>query len=184
MPETKEREQDVVERVLAGQTQAVRQLYGLISTKLKRVFSKRVADPADIDELIQDTFLHLLDALPLFRYRSSLSTFTMSIARHELSDYWRKRYAKRIIRTVPMVREVSISLFTSATVSQKINQALENAYRQMKPTQVKLLKLKYEEGKSVKEIAAILGVTAKAVEAHLYRARKAFQMAYVPVEEY
>jgi RNA polymerase sigma-70 factor (ECF subfamily) len=183
MSENKAVEQEIVQRVLEGNTPAVRKLYQMIKPLLKKLYDGKVTDLADTDELIQDTFLHLLDALPLFRFQSNLWTFTTSIARHELADYWRKKYAKRIIRTIPIVKDLT-ALSTSELVSEKMNSALEMAYQKMKPVQVQLLRWKYEEGKSVKEMAQILGLTAKSVEAQLYRARKTFQAAYVPVEEY
>jgi len=58
----------------------VRQLYKEESPKLKRFFAGKVADQTDIDELVQDTFLHVLDALPLFRHESNMWTFVSSYA--------------------------------------------------------------------------------------------------------
>jgi DNA-directed RNA polymerase specialized sigma24 family protein len=102
-------------------------------------------------------------------------------------DYWRKKYAKRVIRVVGGQWAADSGQWTveqRQNVSRKMNKAVEMAYQQLKPIQVKLLRWKYEENKSVKEIAGLLGWSLKAVEAQLYRSRKAFQKVYVPVEEY
>lgn len=175
----------LVEEVLSGKRQAVRRLYGVVETDLSRYFLSKTQCGEDAEELLQDTFLHVLDALPLFRFQSSLKTFVMGIARHELMDYWRKLYAKKVIKTIPIVRElVSRPIGRRERISRAMEEALEKAYAAIRPEQAQALRLKYEEKLSVKEIAAEMGMTVKAVEALLYRSRKAFQAAYVPVEEY
>ena len=125
-----------------------------------------------------------MDALPLFQFQSNLTTFALGIAKHELMDYWRKKYAKRLIRTVPILKEVPALPYGSTVVSQKIHAAMERAYAELKPLQAQVLRWKYEEGKSVKEMAELLGWTTKAVEAYLYRSRKAFQAVYIEPELY
>jgi RNA polymerase sigma-70 factor (ECF subfamily) len=175
----------LVEAVLSGKRQAVRRLYGVVEMDLRRYFLSKTQCGEDAEELIQDTFLHVLDALPLFRFQSSLKTFVMGIARHELMDYWRKLYAKRVIRTIPIVRELmSVPLGKRERISRTMHEALEAAYGAIDPEQAQVLRLKYEECLSVKHISELLGKSVKATEALLYRSRKAFQAAYVPVEEY
>lgn len=176
-------EKKLVDLVLGGDRRAVRRLYELAEVRLKVFFKSKAQSLEDAEELVQDTFLHFLDALPLFRFQSSLTTFLMGIARHELMDYWRKKYAKRAIRVVADLDDMANSIYDRSLVSDKLNTALEEAYQQLKPMQVKLLRWKYEEGKSVKQMAGMLGWSLKAVEAQLYRSRKAFQKVYVPVEE-
>lgn len=177
-------EKELVRQVLGGEKSAVRELYAVVKRRLLDYFMMKTQCKEDAEELVQDTFLHFLDALPLFRWQSTLTTFVMGIARHELMDYWRKKYAKRAIRVVSGLEALSNTLYESRQVSEKVHQGLERAYSQLKPIHVVMLRMKYEEGKSVKEIAALLGWSLKAVEAQLYRSRKAFQKVYVPVEDY
>lgn len=181
-----EQDRQLVARILNGDARAVRTLYGIIRPLLNRLFNNKVKVKEDVDELIQDTFLHFLDALPLFRFQSSLKTFVFGIAHHELMDYWRKKYAKRAIRVVSGQWAADSGQWVveqSEDVSKRMNLALEQAYAQLKPIQAKLLRWKYEEGISVKEMAFTLGWSMKAVESQLYRARKAFRAVYEPGEE-
>ncbi len=178
MSETQERE--LVARVLEGKRLAVHRLYERLETDLHSFFMVKTKCKEDAEELMQDTFLHVLDALPLFRFQSSLKTFVMGIARHELMDYWRKLYAKKVIKTIPIVRElVSKPIGRRERISRAMETALEQAYATIRPEQARILKLKYEEKWSVKEIAVEMGMTVKAAEALLYRSRKAFQLVYV-----
>lgn len=176
-------DKQLVERVMSGDERAVRQLYQLMRDRLEPLFRLKVVVTEDVDELVQDTFLHFLDALPLFRFQSSLTTFMVGIGKHELMDYWRKKYAKRAIRTVPVLGTITALPHSSEETSFRIHESMEKAYRQLKPIQTQLLRWKYEDGKSVKEMAGKLGWSIKAVESRLYRARKEFQAVYEPVEE-
>jgi len=51
-------------------------------------------------------------------------------------------------------------------------------YQKLRREEVQILRLKYEQGRSVKEIARELNIGVKAAESQLFRARKAFQVAY------
>jgi len=171
-------DQETVAKLLSGNHRELHRFYREASRRLKPFFSDHTATSEDSDELMQDTFLHFLDALPLFHYQSNLMTFITSIAHHEVADYWRKKYAKRIIRTIPILRNYANPIHTSERTAQELHHALESTYQKLKPEHTSLLKMKYEDTLSVKEIAEKLGWSTKAVECQLYRARKAFQLAY------
>jgi RNA polymerase sigma-70 factor (ECF subfamily) len=171
-------DRDTVTKLLSGNHRELHHFYRQASLQLKRFFLSHTAEPEDCDELIQDTFLHFLDALPLFNYQSTLTTFMVSIAHHELADYWRKKYAKRLIRTIPIVKNYIAPIQTSARTSLLLHRSLESTYQKLHPQSALLLRMKYEDALSVKEIAAKLGLSPKAVECGLYRARKAFQLSY------
>jgi RNA polymerase sigma-70 factor (ECF subfamily) len=171
-------DQEIVQKILNGDRRAIYWFYRQAQSRLKPYFINHVAAPEDYEELMQDTFLHFLDALPLFHFQSSLLTFITSIAHHELADYWRKKYAKRLIRTIPILKNLIAPVQTSAKTALYFHHALEHTYHHIKPQYAELLRLKYEDSLSVKEIASKLGWSVKSVECQLYRARKAFQLAY------
>lgn len=172
-------EQRRVRAVLSGNKRVLRSLIKELEPKLKAYVSSRVANGKDGEEIVQDTLLAMLDALPLFGFQSTLWTFTISIAKHEIADYWRKRYAKKFIRAVPLIHSVyDHSLYSSAEISEDLNERVEKVYRTISPLYRKILIWKYEEGVSIKEIARRLKITAKAAESKLYRARVVFQDTY------
>lgn len=162
-------------RLLAGDTGAFEEFYEATRDGMMRYLRTKISSSKDVEEVSQDVYLAFLDSLPLFRGGSSLKTFLYAIARHEVADYWRKRYAKKAIKTVPFVEHVYREKLYSST---ELAQDIERCYAKLKPIQVKVLRWKYEEGLSVREIAGRLDVTVRAAEAQLYRARQAFQLVY------
>lgn len=172
-------EKELVREVLAGDKLALRRMVRELTPKLRRYILSRVSDKRDAEELVQDTLLSLLDALPLFGFKSQLWTFVCSIARHEVTDYWRKKYAKKAIRAVPLIGGLyDRALYSAAETSQDMVVAVEKVYRLLPASARRLLQWKYEEDLSVREIAAKLKVSVKAAESKLYRARMAFQEKY------
>lgn len=173
-------EQDLVGRILRGERQAFEWFFRTHRGDLRRFIQSRVSNEADVEELVQDSFLGFLDSLPLFSFRSRLKTFLYSIASHEVADYFRRRYAKRALRLVPIVGEyVAQELYSSRELSERI----DRVYRQLMVEYAVILRLKYEEGWSVARIARKMRLSVKAAESKLFRARKAFQMAYLELVE-
>lgn len=135
----------------------------------------RVKDGRDTEEVVQDTYLAFVDSWPLFKAESSLTTYLYSIAKHEVADYWRKRYAKKAILTVPFIDQVyTEKLYGVGATAREI----EWAYVQLTAEQRLILVMKYEENKTVSDIAERLKITVKAAESRLFRARGAFKLAF------
>jgi RNA polymerase sigma-70 factor (ECF subfamily) len=168
-------DEQLVRQLLAGDRRAFRRFYESTKNQVMGYARQRVDSVKDAEELVHDAYLAMLDSLPLFRGKSTVKTFLMSILRHELADYWRKRYAKSAIKTVPFVDQVYTERLYSA---KKTALVIERVYGQLQPWERKVLRLKYEEGLSVKQIARMMDWTVKAAESRLFRARRSFQLAY------
>ena len=168
-------EKKLAQKILAGDPRALRIFYKAHKPKLHAYIISRVKTPEDAQELVQDTFLSFLDSLPLFSFRSSLWTFLVSIARHEIADYYRKIYAKRAIKYVPFVDRFYVEPLYEAEETREL---FDQTLKQLKPIERQLIEYKYDFKWSVKKIAQAMEITPKAAESRLFRARKNFQLAY------
>lgn len=144
-----------------------------------RVAVKKAQNKRDAEDLVQETFINCLKNIHVFRENSSLKTWMISILRHEIADYYRKKYAKKAIKTLPLSdfilqRRIEDSSHVSARVKQVLGKMLER--------RKKLLLMKYVDEMAVKEIAEQVGRTFKAVESDLYRARESFKELYLALE--
>ena len=161
---------------LAGQI-----LSASIRQRLTRFVSQKVADPMDVDEIVQDSLLSALDSLPGFRGQSQLFTWVCGIARHEVMDFYRRKKIKQIVFSkLPFLEK----LVSEALGPELAYQELETktkivvTLKHLSEGYVQILRLKYVEGRSMAEIAEKLNLTIKAVESRLTRARLAFQKVY------
>ena len=171
----------LLDQLKQGDKRALRRFYQEQAPKLLVWIKSRVKSHEDAQELVHDTFLNLIDSLPLFRGNSSLGTFLVSIAKHEVADYWRKRYAKKAILTVPFMDQVYTERLYSA---KEMERAVEKVYSNLLPEERVILIMKYEENKSVQEIAKTLKLSLKATESRLFRARKKFKTTYATLNVY
>jgi RNA polymerase sigma-70 factor (ECF subfamily) len=158
-----------------GDSAAVREWFSGYKPALERMISVKVAVLADVDEIVQQTFLNSLRQLPLFRGEASLKTWMYSIARHEVADYYRKKYAKKALQTLPLSDLLlSVPIDDAQATSQKVTEVLEK----MSDRSRELLLQKYVDGKQVMAIAAEFGKSVKAIESELFRARGEFRVLW------
>lgn len=160
-------------RLKAGEKAAVREWYHAYSGKLHRWVVKKVRTEADAEELVQDIFMSCLKHLPLFRGESAIWTWMVRIAQHEVADYYRRYYAKKTLKCLPLVEQWLEQVEYRADLKHELKDALAQLSREYQ----ELLLMKYVDRRRVKDIAAELGRTVKAVESDLFRARQALAMA-------
>lgn len=168
-------EDRLVARLKAGDEKAVEQWYRQYFPRLKRLVETKISLEADAEEVAQEVFLHCVQNISFFQATSQLWTWMQSIARHEVADYYRKKYAKKALTYLPL---------GELMVGNKVQNAHETAEvvsavcEQMSEEARELLLSKYLDGKKVVEIAAELGRSLKAVESDLFRARIEFRELY------
>lgn len=164
-----------LQKLRAGGDGEVLRWYKTYEKPLLRFVRTKVSDEHDAKELSQNTFLACLDSLPLFKEHSSLWTWMCSIARHEIADYFRKRYAKKMLHMIPFADALlPEQLHDMHDVALVVRQTLKklSAYDR------ELLLQKYVDGFSVATIAKKMKKSFKSVEASLFRARKLFAVIY------
>lgn len=168
-------EKELLKRLKTGDEQAVAEWFELFNARLLAVVEAKVSNRKDAEEIVQQTFLNCLKHLPLFLGKSSIWTWMNSIARHEVADYFRKKYAKKAIKTIPLSEFIPLhSISDSDDMSEKVQRVLAKMSSEYK----ELLLLKYADGKKVVTIAKELNRTVKAVESDLFRARSEFKVLW------
>jgi len=169
-------DQELLAKLRVGDQQAVKKWFLQYHQKLLRFVLSKVSSEHDAEEIVQEVFINCLKHLPLFRGRSNILTWMKGIARHEVADYYRKKYAKRAIKTLPLG---DIILSSPIEDSHETSAKVRLVVAQMSWEYRELLLLKYVDKKKVKDIAVQLDRTAKAVESDLFRARREFRCLWL-----
>ncbi len=170
----------LVEQVVAGTKGAATGFYKIYAPKLRRYLTFKLPEE-EMEEVLQDTFLSAFDSLPLYRGESSVATWLISIARHEVADFYRKRYARALVeKTAPLFENIVSEIFSPEFEweKKKMEKRFFTAYRALTKQYQDVLSYKYELSMSVKEIANRMDLSFKATESLLFRARVAFREAY------
>jgi len=168
----------LISRVQTGDRQALATLYERYLPSVWRyVYSRLGGDEAACRDVVSETFLAMiqnigrLDAAP-----ANVAKWLTGVARHKLVDHWRRSDSQ----TAPLDTELSEPQVdpSEAVDASELRQAVGQAMDRMDDLQRLTLEWKYLEGLTVREMAARLGRTEKAIEGILYRSRIAFKAQY------
>ncbi|MCG8570342.1 MAG: RNA polymerase sigma factor [Spirochaetes bacterium] len=133
---------------------------------------KTNGDQDAAEELSAETFYSVLKSAPKLKKIKGLQAWIFQIASRRFNDHLRKKYKEKIIIEKSNGQQtLSNDHLDDLMLKEKIlmlNMALENLNDQYK----KVIKLKYIEHKSQKEIAQIINKSVVAVESLLFKARK------------
>jgi RNA polymerase sigma-70 factor (ECF subfamily) len=171
----------LVVRILQGDSQAVAQFYAQYVGKIRTYLKNRLPVSEDIEAFTNDIFLEAIDGLPLFEGKSSLQTWLYRIAHNTLVDWYRKKKINALLLSqLPFLEIIAQEVYQPEFQYEKnrIRDRIELTLRSLSSKYRQILQLHYEEQKSVKEIALILNLSAKATESLLFRARQEFKKTY------
>ena len=179
----------LVRRLLAGDEEAFEQLFedhfgGLYRFALTRLDF----DEVQAQEVVQTTMLKVVEKLDTFRGESALFSWLCSICYHEITAYYKRLKrtpaAVELVENLPEVKAVLDALATGALGPEdemrrkEVGRLVHLTLDHLPPRYRSALELKYFEGYSVKEIAAHLGLSSKAAESVMSRARAAFRSGF------
>jgi RNA polymerase sigma-70 factor (ECF subfamily) len=177
-------EKELVRQILLGNQKATEEFYRLYKPKLWRYILQK-AEPQAAEEILQDTFISALASLATFSGKSTLYSWLLGIARHEIGDFYRRRKIKEIVFSrLPFLEKlVSRALSPEFSLEEKeLKERLKQHLGNMSEGYRQILRLKYIENLSVAEIAQKLKISLKACESKLFRARLAFQKEFASQE--
>lgn len=170
----------IVKEVLEGKKGAATRFYKQFVAKLRRYLVTKLPE-GDIEEVLQDTFLSAFDSLPLYRGEASITSWLISIARHEVADFYRKKYVRLAVeQTSPLFENMVSDTLSPEFIyeKKKIEKKFFAVYQSLTKQYQDILSYRYELSMSVKEIAQKMDLPFKATESLLFRARLAFRTEY------
>jgi RNA polymerase sigma-70 factor (ECF subfamily) len=168
------RDRALVDRVLAGDPMAFSEIYDNYFPRVYAFTLKRVGDPAEAEDLTQETFVQLYRSLPSFEGRSSLLTWTFGIAHNVCSRFF--RHCSRWMVGPKDARELDDKPVES-TIERKVDAARvldrcdEILSENRRPAHQEIFHLRYGESHSIKAIAEKVGKSNEAVKVSLRRSR-------------
>ena len=131
------------------------------SPMLLRLACTRLDDPADAEDIVQEVFLKLLTARPLFRDSEHEKAWLIRTTLHRASDL--RRSAAR--RNVPLEE-------AAQAAAPQAGSELLTAVRALLEPYSAVIPLYYYEEYSIKEIAKLRGVPTPTVGTRLARGRE------------
>ncbi len=162
---------------LAGQQLAFAEVVRRHKDALHRLVARVIGDDDEALDIVQEAFVAAHRALRSYDKARPMRAWLSSIAINKARDWGRRRAVRRLISVIlPIDRPTDAadetpSVETQAADRQQLN-AVGAAIAALPRNLRETLVLRTIEGLSQAETADTLGISAKAVETRLYRARQ------------
>jgi RNA polymerase sigma-70 factor (ECF subfamily) len=171
-----------LEALRNGDRKEFARLVDAYSTPIYRLALKILGDPQDAEDVLQETFIKALSALPTFEGRSSLSTWLYRIAVNEALMLLRRRKPETLLTDNDGDEDEGgesesaylidwCCLPEEELLSDEAQRFLDKAIAQLPENLRLVFWLRDVEGLSIKETAETLGLSETNVKTRLLRAR-------------
>lgn len=171
----------LIDKVVLGDKQAILEFYRLFAPKIHTYLLRRLPRKEDAQEILNDVFLDALDALPLLKDKHNVQGWLYRIARNKMVDFYRKRKIKSVLFSQVPYLEIAASIMAEPEFvfeKNKMRNKIEKTMDKLSKNYKHILRLHYEDGMKVKDIASMLNLSFKATESLLFRARMGFKKTY------
>ena len=162
----------LIRRIAAGDQLAMRTLFARHRIPLYRWLLRIVRDETTAEDLLSDVFLDVWRQAASFEGRASVSTWLLAIARYKALSARRSRVDSELDERIAST--IADPADNPEAVLQKKNRSevLRDSLATLSPEHVEVIDLVYYHGKSVKEVADIVGVGEATVKTRMFYARR------------
>jgi RNA polymerase sigma-70 factor (ECF subfamily) len=180
----------LVQRAQAGDMDAFGELYDRTVETVHKFISWRVGDRQLVEDFTADTFLNALRRIDSFTWQGrDFKAWLITIARNRVADYYKSaRY--RLERTSGAIGDIAdredldVEVQPDTAVMLRLTRAdVRAALHKLEPAHEECLTLRFIEGFSLEQTAAIMGKNEGAIKALQYRATKALGRHIQPKDE-
>ena len=187
----REIDQQLVERVQSGDKQAFGLLVSKYQRKLHRLIARLVRDPAEVEDLAQETFIKAYRALASFRGESAFYTWLYRIGINTA-----KNHLAAQVRRIPASVGVDSGEMEGAEGAERLRD-FDTPERQLMTRQIALtvdealaglpdelreaITLRELEGLSYEDIASTMDCPIGTVRSRIFRAREAIAARLRPL---
>ncbi len=147
---------------------------------LYRFALARVADPAEAEELVQETFLAALQGLENFRHASRVSSWLVGILKHKIIDHFRRRARDAELPSGDddwETKQVQADQYRwrsdpqQALEDRQLRQVFLSCLDELSPTLKSVIVLRHMDGLDAQQVCKELGLNPTNLWVRLYRAR-------------
>ncbi len=141
-------------------------LYRRYVTRVYRYIYSRVGNNADAEDLTAQVFLAALEGLQRYHEQGNFAAWLFTLARHRVTDHWRKRPAVSLdeIPDLPVEQDLHEQMSQEEALMQ-----LRSLVRQLSDEEQELLRLRFAAGLRYEQMALVLGRKEAAVKMALHR---------------
>ena len=189
-------DREVVEAACAGREDAYRELLRRYQRPVFSLIYRMVRDRELAEDLTQETFVKVLNALDTYRSEFKFSSWIFKIANNAAIDHLRRRQLDTLsLEGAPdaqtQERREATQLQLAArgespldeVQARELGSSIEQAIGTLRPEYRSCIILRHIEGRSYEEIAEVLDLPLGTVKTYIHRARAELMTILGPLRE-
>jgi RNA polymerase sigma-70 factor (ECF subfamily) len=165
-------DESLIERIASGEQIAMRLLFARHRIPLYRWLLRIVHDEALAEDLLSEVFLDVWRQADKFEGRASVSTWLLAIARYKALSARRRRtdveLDDKVAETIADPADDPEVVLLKKSRGELVRRSLAG----LSPEHGEVIDLVYYHGKSVREVAEIVGAAEATVKTRMHYARK------------
>jgi RNA polymerase sigma-70 factor, ECF subfamily len=165
-------DESLIRRIAAGDQLAMRTLFARYRIPLYRWLLRIVRDETTAEDLLSDVFLDVWRQAASFQGRASVSTWLLAIARYKALSARRARVDAQLDERIESTVADPADDPEAALQEKNRSKMLRDSLACLSPEHGEVIDLVYYHGKSVKEVADIIGVGEATVKTRMFYARR------------
>lgn len=169
-------DQELVQEILKGSSEHFDMLYSAYFPRVYRFALKRLGDPGEAEDVTQEVFFTVFNALKSFQGNSTLLVWIFGVTRNTVNRRFRRPRPRIESIDAPDAREISsegVPIDEAVDARRMLLRCEEVIEHELTPLQRRIFHLKHLRRQSIRNIAEALGKSEDAIKANLYRMRKA-----------
>jgi RNA polymerase sigma factor (sigma-70 family) len=188
----------LIDLLKTDEKRALKEIFSRYQQDIIRFLTLKLSGNRELaEELYQETAIGFIRSVALKKQRFSsddkIKNYLLTVAYNKLRDNYRRRKSRdkretlftsstdlgkelQIVDTITSSPEESVMEIDQA---KKLQTATESAMATLKEGYRQVLELKFTDGLSNPDIAKKMGLSVKAVESLLFRAKKAFKKSFM-----
>jgi len=167
---------ELVEKILQGSEADFKLLYEAYFPRVYRFALKRLRDSAEAEDVTQEVFFTVFNALGSFKGDSALLVWIFGITRNTVNRRFRRVRPPIESLDGEDAREIpagEVPADRAVDARRALAQCEHVIEHQLTPLQRRIFHLKHLRRQSIRTIATALGKSEDAIKANLYRMRRA-----------
>jgi RNA polymerase sigma-70 factor, ECF subfamily len=162
----------LIKRIAGGDQLAMRTLYARHRIPLYRWLLRIVGNETLAEDLLSDVFLDVWRQAACFEGRASVSTWLLAIARYKALSARRARVGAELDERITSGIADPADSPGAALQEKDRGEHLRASLARLSPEHSEVIDLVYYHGKSVKEVAEIVGIGEATVKTRMFYARR------------
>jgi RNA polymerase sigma-70 factor, ECF subfamily len=158
--------------IAAGDTAAMRALFGRHNVRLFRFLVRHVNNAAIAEELLNEVFIEVWRHAGRFAGRSEVSTWLLAIARHKALSLLRRTTSDQLDEARADAIEDPADGPEAALQKAQTSTLLRDCIAKLSAAHRAIIDLVYYHARGIDEVAQILGIPPNTAKTRLFHARK------------